>query len=77
MSKRAGRRKREEADPFQDPCTRITVPMPLLMRQAIRDREKLSRQAATSVIQGILLTALRVEMELIRRDQERKKEALK
>lgn len=76
-NRKAGRRKKEEGDPFEDPCTRITVPMPLLMRQAIRDREKLSRQAATAVIQGILLTALRVEMELIRREQERKKEALK
>jgi hypothetical protein len=60
---RPGRTKREEAH------VRMTIPVPMLMRQAIRDRERLSGQSAASVVQNILLTALRVEMEMIRRDK--------
>lgn len=50
----------------------IQVQVPMLMRQAIRDREKLSNQPATTVVLNILLTALRVEMEMVKRESENK-----
>ena len=47
--------------------TRITVEIPMLMRQAIRDREKMGNISGSDVVKNILLTALRVEMEIIHR----------
>ena len=44
---------------------RMTLEIPMLMRQAVRDRERLSNSSGSDVIRGILLTALRTEMEMI------------
>lgn len=46
---------------------RMTLEIPMLMRQAVRDRERLSNASGSDVIRGILLAALRVEMEMIQR----------
>lgn len=62
-----GKKGRGPGRKLREPSTRMDVSMPLLMRQAIRDREKMSNQTGQAVVQGILLTALRVEMELIKR----------
>lgn len=52
-----------------DSTVRMTVEVPMLMRQAIRDRERLSCASGADVIRGILLAALRTEMEMITRDR--------
>lgn len=46
---------------------RMTLEIPMLMRQAIRDRERMCKASGADVIRLILLTALRVEMEIIQR----------
>lgn len=51
---------------------RVTLRIPMIMRQAIKGREKLSGQPAAGVIQGILLTSLRVEMEILSRQEPEK-----
>ena len=46
---------------------RMPLEIPMLMRQAIRDRERMCNASGSDVIRLILLTALRVEMEIIQR----------
>lgn len=50
-------------------AVRLTVEIPKLMRQAIRERERLSKSDAANVVRGILLATLRAEMDLIERRQ--------
>lgn len=59
--------KRSKID--REKTVRMTVEVPMLMRQAIRDRERLSCASGADVIRGILLAALRTEMEMITRDR--------